>query len=500
MTIKSINPATLELNGEVEETPLDTIEKIFERSRVAQKKWAKISVEERAKRVIKINEIISTQYDEISLLISKEVGKPPAEAYINEVYGVSDSTFYYYTSAKDILGQIEEIPLGFYESLDKKSILMYKPIGVVCVIGPYNYPFVLPIQQIVQSILAGNGVVFKPSSSTVLTAKKVQEIFDQIDLPKDLVQTVYGNGSTVGNLLIDNADKVLFTGSTETGKKIMERASKTLTRVCLELGGKSQMIVFPDADLDRAVSAARWGSFTNAGQVCTAVKLIYLHTSIYDKFLKSFVEKTKQLKQDIPTKPNVDVGAMVNEEQMNKVDDMVKIGIKEGAKVLTGGRRNPKFKGYFYEPTILTANNNNMQIVQQEIFGPVVVVLKFKDENEALEMVNDNQYGLTASVWTNDLKFGQKIAEEIDTGTVMINEVVYTFALASTPWGGTKNSGIGRSHGKLGFLELSRPLHLNIDQYKESDLWWYPYDENYKELAENFKNIATSLIVKNSTE
>lgn len=494
--IKSINPATIEVNGAVKKTDLEKIDEIFANSRKAQKIWAKVSLKERARKIVKINEILSTQFDEISLIISKEVGKPPWEAFTNEVYGIADSTFHYYNTVEDILGKVEEIPLGFYESLDKRSILLYKPLGVICVIGPYNYPFAIPFQQIIQSLMAGNSVVFKPSSDTVLVGQKIQEICDGLDLPDNLVQTVYGDGSTIGNLLIDNADKIIFTGSTATGKKIMQRAAQTLTEVSLELGGKSAMIVYPDADIERALLAVRWGVFTNSGQVCASIKRLYLHSEIYDSFLSKLVKATKELKQGLPTEPGVDIGAMVNEEQLNLVDEMVKVGLQEGAKLLTGGRRNPNLKGFFYEPTILADAANDMRIVQEEIFGPVLVVLRFKGDNEVIDMVNTNQYGLTSCVWTRDLNLGRKIAEELDTGTVMINEVVYTFALAATPWGGTKNSGIGRTHGKLGFLEVVRPLHINIDQFKGPDLWWMPYNEDYREIVENFKVIAQSIVVK----
>ncbi|MBD3341231.1 MAG: aldehyde dehydrogenase family protein, partial [Candidatus Lokiarchaeota archaeon] len=273
--IKSINPSTLELNGKVEETPIEKIAEIYRNSRKAQREWSKIPLDERARRVVKINEIISNQFEEISLLISKEVGKPPSEAFVNEVYGVADSTFHYYSTINDILGKEKNVPLNFYESLDKKSFILRKPIGVVCVIGPYNYPFTIPFQQIVQSLMAGNSIVFKPSSETVLVGKKIQEICEALDLPENLVQTVFGSGSKLGNPLIDDADKVIFTGSTATGKRIMQRAANTLTEVSLELGGKSAMIVFPDANLERAIMAARWGVFTNSGQVCASVKRLY---------------------------------------------------------------------------------------------------------------------------------------------------------------------------------------------------------------------------------
>ncbi len=491
--IKSINPATLELNGGVEVTSIEEIDNIFQNSRIAQKEWSKIPLKKRAREIVKVNGVISNQFNELSLLISNEVGKPPSEAFISEVYGAMDSTFHYYNHAADILGGTEPIHLGFYESLDKKSILLRKPLGVICVIGPYNYPFTIPFQQIVQSLMAGNSVVFKPSSDTVLVGQKIQQIFDHLDLPKHLVQTVFGSGSKLGNPLIDNADKVIFTGSTATGKRIMQRAARTLTEVTLELGGKSAMIVFPDADIERALQAVRWGVFTNSGQVCASIKRLYLQSDIYDSFIEKLVESTKELRQDIPTKPNIDVGAMINEEQLGFVEDMVKKGIEEGAEILVGGKRNPNLKGYFFQPTIIAASDNEMAVVQEEIFGPVLVSLKFDNEDEVIDMVNDNQYGLTSSVWTKNVDHGQKIAEQLDTGTVMINEVVYSFALASTPWGGTKNSGIGRSHGKWGFYEVTRPLHINIDQHDDMDPWWMPYDENFDEIVENFKNIASSL-------
>jgi len=494
--IKSINPATLEIIGEVKETPIEIIEDLFKKARIAQRKWAKVPIQERARKVVEVNRIISEQFEEISTLISNEVGKPPSEAFVNEVYTVMDSTFYYYNTVEEFIGGEKKVPLMFYESLDKKSFIVRKPKGVICVIGPYNYPFTIPFQQIVQSLMAGNSVIFKPSSDTVLVGKKIQEIFDAIDLPENLIQTVFGSGSKLGNPLIDNADKVIFTGSTATGKRIMQRGANTLTEIDLELGGKSAMIVFPDANMERALLAARWGVFTNSGQVCSSVKRLYLHSEIYDEFLEKLVDLTKQLKQDLPTEPNVDVGAMINEEQLNWVKKMVKTGIDEGAKVLLGGRRNPNLKGYFYEPTIMTAENNDMKIVQEEIFGPVLVVLKFETEEEVIEMVNNNQYGLTSSVWTDDIEKGRRIAEEIVTGSVMINEVVYTFGLAATPWGGPKNSGIGRTHGELGFQEVTRPLHINIDRYKEPDLWWMPYDDDFEDIVENFKNIASSLVIK----
>ncbi len=495
-TIPCINPATLEKIGEVKETPLDDIEKIFARARGAQQVWRKVPVMDRVRRVAHVTQYILPQFEVIAELISKQVGKPPAEAFIAEVYGAMDSTYHYFNIANDLLNQKEEIPLGLYNSLNKQSYLFYKPVGVVGVIGPYNYPFIIPFEQIVQALMAGNAVVFKPSSDTVLVGKKIQELFDATDLPKGLLTTVYGPGSTIGNAVVDRANLIVFTGSTDTGKHIMRRAADNLTPVILELGGKDAMVVFPDAHFERAVRAARWGVFNNSGQVCSSVKRLYLHVDIYDRFVARLVELTKELKQGNPLDPGVDIGAMVNKDQLKLVEDIVKQARTEGIKVLTGGRRNPDLKGYFYEPTILGPVKNDSIYAQKEIFGPVLVVIPFRTEEEVITMVNDNPYGLTASVWTTDINRGERMAQEIEAGTVMVNEVVYTFALAATPWGGPKKSGMGRTHGRLGFLSLTRPLHLNIDQSTEPDLWWTPYDRDFQDVLRNFKEIAKSLVVK----
>ncbi|MBN2153767.1 MAG: aldehyde dehydrogenase [Candidatus Lokiarchaeota archaeon] len=497
MVITSINPATLEKNGEVQETPLEALAGIFKAARDAQRLWREIPTAKRARIVVAANESLADRMEELCLLISRETGKPPLEALSSEVYGAMDSTFYYYNIAEKVLDHKEDIDLGFYNSLDKTSFLIYKPVGVVSIIGPYNYPFAIPFSQIVQSIMAGNAVVFKPSSDVVLVGKEIQAVFDAIpSLPRGLVQTVYGSGSVIGDAMVGAGNRVIFTGSTETGKAIMRKASETLTPVCLELGGKSEMIVLPDANLHRAALAARWGCFTNSGQVCSSVKRLYLHESIAGPFVAELVELTRQLKQGNPLEGNVDVGAMINEFQMNKVLKAIEGAKSEGAEVLCGGRRNPSFKGYFVEPTILGNCTNGMGCVQREIFGPVLPVITFKSEDEAIEMANDNQFGLTSSIWTEDHEKGVRLGKRLETGTVMVNEVVYTFALAQTPWGGPKHSGIGRTHGKLGFMEVVDPFHVHVDKYKEPDGWWMPYDASFVELMENFKIIAKSLIVR----
>jgi succinate-semialdehyde dehydrogenase/glutarate-semialdehyde dehydrogenase len=481
---------------ETEENSIEDVENAFAKARIVQREWRKVPIPERALRVARVTGYVFEHADELCQVISKSVGKPLGEAFMSEIYGAMDSTFYYYTNVEEILGKKEEIQLGFYNSLAKESYVVYKPVGVVGIIGPYNFPYIIPFEQAVQCLMAGNAVVMKPSSDVIPVGKKIQETFDSTDLPEGLVQTMYGRGSTVGNAIVDNANLVIFTGSTDTGKQIMRRAADHLTPAILELGGKDAMIVFTDANLERAARGARWGCFSNSGQVCSSVKRLFVHADIYDGFVNRVVELTRELKQGDPLALGTDIGAMVNEEQLNIVNAKVQHALEEGATVLTGGRRNPDLPGYFYEPTILGSVRNDMDCAQQEIFGPVMVVIPFHTEEEVIEMVNNNPYGLTASVWTNDIEKGERVAHEIIVGTAMINEVVYTFGLAATPWGGPKSSGVGRTHGKLGFLHVLEPLHVNVDRYESPDVWWTPYDEEFEIYHNSFKEIARSMIIK----
>ena len=496
MVIISYDPATTEKIGEVKEFSIDEVKEAFRNAREAQIKWQEVPLKERAKRVGKINNYILEHNEEISTLLSKEVGKPKDEGFISEVFTAIDSTFHYYSKVEEYLAQ-ENIDLGFYSMLKKRSYLIRKPAGVVAVIGPYNYPFVIPIEQIVQSLMGGNAVIFKPSSETVLVGQKIQEIFDLgSDLPKGLIQTVFGRGRAIGDIIIDEADRVAFTGSTETGVAIMRRAAETLTPVSLELGGKSAMIVLDDADINRAVSAARWGCFTNSGQVCASVKRLYIHESIAEKFTSELVESTKQLRQGLPLNDDVDIGAMVNEYQMKKILEMIEYAKEEGAEILCGGRRNPNFKGYFIEPTILGGCKNDMKCVQEEIFGPVLPIIRFKKIKEVIKMANDNKFGLSASVWSSDIKKAEEIATCLKAGSIMVNDCVYCFGLAATPWGGIKASGIGRSHGKYGFHEVTDLIHINIDQSTTPEMWWMPYNKKFKKAIKNFRATLNSFLIK----
>ncbi len=317
------------------------------------------------------------------------------------------------------------------------------------------------------ALMAGNAVVVKPSELTPLTALKIADVFKQAQLPDGLLQIVTGDGSTGSALVEAGVNKIMFTGSVNTGKRVAEAAAKHLTPVVLELGGKDPMIVLEDANLENAARAAIWGAFCNSGQACASIERCYVHHSIADKFVDIVVKETKLLKQDKPSAGNIDIGAMTNEQQLEIVEDHVSDAVEHGADVRAGGHRLDETSGWFHEPTVVTGVDHSMKLMRDETFGPVLPIMTFKTDEEAVRLANDSIYGLTASVFTGNLDRGKRIAEQIEAGTVMVNEVVYTHALAQTPWGGVKQSGYGRTHGSLGLLELG----LSAAHSRERDAW-----------------------------
>jgi len=292
----------------------------------------------------------------------------------------------------------------------------------------------------------------------------------------------------------------MFTGSVATGKRVAEAAAKYLTPVVLELGGKDPMIVLEDADVENAARGAVWGAFANAGQACASVERCYVQESLAPEFIKQVVAETRALKQGLGTEDAIDIGAMSNERQLQIVADHVNDAKQRGATILTGGERGGNSAGFFYEPTVLTNVDHEMTIMRDETFGPVLPIMTFATEDEAIKLANDSVYGLTASVWTKNIARGQRIAERIEAGTVMVNEVVYTHGIAQTPWGGVKDSGYGRTHGRLGLLELVHPQHIHVNRFSFlPDLWWFNYNPKAAKLFGGLaSNFTTGSLLKTS--
>ncbi len=487
----SMNPATLEPIGE---QPIMTDEEIGRKVDAAEKAfpgWSGLPLEKRSEYLIAVKDRVIKDFDGIADIISREMGKPRIEAVIAELLVVVDVVDYFVKRAPKLLAD-ESIPMHIAKAV-KTSKLTYRPYGPVAVISPWNYPFAIPMGQIIMALLAGNTVVFKPASDAVLIGKKIEETLEAAGLPDGVFNFVSAPGSAVGKSMIGpKIRKILFTGSVSVGKQVMETASKYLIPVVLELGGKDPMVVCKDANVELAANGAVWGAFTNAGQVCASVERVYVVKEVADEFIKKVVEKTKALRVGQDTDFNVEMGPMVNEGQLHIVEEHVADARQKGAKILTGGERLKDLKGFFYPPTVLAHVDHTMKCVMEETFGPLLPIMAVKDEDEAIRLANDTPYGLTASVWTKDREKGEALAKRIDAGTVTVNDHAYTFGLPETPWGGIRDSGMGRSHAKIGFMEMVVPYHVNIDHFPDAMSmrpWFYPYS---REKFEFFRAVISA--------
>ncbi|MCM3566517.1 aldehyde dehydrogenase [Neobacillus mesonae] len=440
--IKTYNPATGELLAQVAKASQEDAEKAVLAAREAfdHGKWRKYPVGRRSQVLNKIAAIMRSRFNEIVELEILDTGKSLAAAQGQVTQAIEDFEFY----AGAIVGHrgvVNNMPGQFHNYTEKE------PVGVCAQIIPWNYPLMMAAWKIAPAIAVGCSVIVKPASLTPLTAIILGEICLEAGVPAGVVNIVPGSGSEVGNYLVEHpkVDKVAFTGSTPIGKDIMKKASDTLKRVTLELGGKSPNLVFEDADIDAAVDGSLFGIFYNSGQSCEARSRLYVHEDIYDEFVTKFVEKTKKLVLGNPLDKGTHVGAIIDQGQLDVIDGYVKSAINEGATILAGGKA-AKVEGYeggfWYEPTVIADVDHNMTVVKEEIFGPVVVVMKFKDEKEAIRLANDTEFGLGSAVWSKDGARATRVANQIQAGIVMVNCPFSAFP--GTPFGGYKQSGFGR--------------------------------------------------------
>jgi succinate-semialdehyde dehydrogenase/glutarate-semialdehyde dehydrogenase len=485
--IISFDPATGEEVGRVPNLTADAVANAVSAARVAQPAWAALGYDERKRIVMRARAIVLEEMEEIARLISRESGKPVSEAFSTEISPTLDLMQYFARNAKKLL-RSQKINIGQYGLLGRSSRIVYRPVGVVGIISPWNFPWAIPLGEVVMSLMAGNAVVLKPSELTPLVGVKIGQVFERAGLPDGLLQVVTGDGKTGGSLVEAGVDKIMFTGSVATGKRVAEAAARKLIPCVLELGGKDPMIVLEDANLEMAAKAAVWGGFANSGQACASVERCYVQERIAPQFIEQVVTQVRALRQNKGTQEGTDIGAMSSERQLKIVEEHVDDAIANGAHALTGGQRRGDLGGTFFEPTVLTEVNQQMTVMREETFGPVLPIMTFKSDDEAVRLANDSVFGLTASVWTKNMGRGRRMAEQIEAGTVTVNEVLYTHAIAQTPWGGMKQSGIGRTHGKLGLLELVVPQHIHINRVTSfRDLWWFSYSPDASKL---FRGLA----------
>jgi succinate-semialdehyde dehydrogenase/glutarate-semialdehyde dehydrogenase len=472
-TLSVFEPGSGKLLGEVRVSTFAKVRETVQASRAAQAEWASQSFAERRAVLLRFKELLLERAEEFCDHITRENGKTRNESLFMEVLPVADAVHYYANNAKKLLRD-EKISLHMFPH--KKSYLRYYPRGVIGIISPWNYPFSIPSGDAAAALMAGNGVVVKPSEFTPIIMEKTRALLEEAGLPRGLFGVVQGKGDVGGELIRSGVNMIIFTGSVATGKKVNVAAAEQMIPCVLELGGKDPAIVLADADVGSAASKIVWGAFANSGQTCASVERVYVQQSIAKPFIERVTELARKLRQGEPNQHEVDVGAMTTQMQVEIVKRHLDDARGRGAKILAGGEVTVTPEGArFVQPTVLTETTQEMAIIRDETFGPMLPVMTFKTEEEAVRLANDSSYGLSAYVFTKDKSKADRIANQLIAGTVMHNDTLYTHAAPETPWGGVKSSGLGRVHGKHGIKDLCEVRHVNLERLNFPAFWYYPY-------------------------
>jgi len=487
----SYNPATGEVIGYSKLDTPEEVKNIIQKAKIAQEGWARIPLGRKVDYLKKVRAYMVNHLDILAEVISRDNGKPRIDALSTELVPAVMALSYYCSKARNFLGR-KWIWFGNIMLSNKQSALYRTPFGVIGIISPWNYPFGIPFSEVVMALLSGNTVVLKVASNTQMVGRKLEECFRAAGLPENVFNYVNISGYEAGDVFLNNGvDKLFFTGSVPIGKKLMAKAGETLTPLVLELGGNDAMLVCPDADIYRAATGAVWAGLSNAGQSCGGVERIYVHEKVYDEFLYKLKIKVDNLRVGYDTDYNVDMGSMTKQSQVETVKEHVRDALEKGAKIFAQATIPKGFQN-FYPATVLTEVDHTMKVMKDETFGPVVAVMKVRNMEQAVELSNDSNLGLTGSVWSKNKAQAIQIARKIKAGAVTINDHLMSHGLAETPWGGFKESGIGRTHGKVGFDEMTQPQVIvnDILPFARKNIWWHPYS---KKVYDGLKGILQAL-------
>ncbi len=488
-TMKSFNPATGAVVGEYKLNSVEDVRIDAEKAKKAQIEWAAMPLKKRISHIMKIRTYIINNLDVLAETISNDNGKTKVDAMGTEVLTSAMALTYYCKNAGRFLKDTKPA-IGNIMFINKRSRIRREPFGVVGIISPWNYPFAIPFSEIIMALLAGNAVLCKTANETQAVGHALKKCIDAAELPENLFNYLNLPGTLAGDAFLEaGIDKLFFTGSVKVGMYLMKKASDTLTPVSLELGGNDPMIVCEDADLRRAATGAVWAGFQNAGQSCGGVERIYVQSKVYDEFLELLKKEIENLSIGYGYDFDADIGAMTTERQINTVQNHIRDALEKGAVIYAQSKLNESLKGNFLSCTVLSNVNHNMLVMKDETFGPVVGVMPYDTIEEAISFANDSYLGLTASVWSRKHGSAIKIAEKIKAGAVTINDHLMSHGLAETQWGGFKQSGIGRTHGEIGFTEMTQPQVIvnDILPFARKNFWWHPFS---KKIYDGIKGVA----------
>jgi acyl-CoA reductase-like NAD-dependent aldehyde dehydrogenase len=480
------NPATGKVIAHVPDLSADAVAELARKGRAAQPGWRALGFDGRARVLLRLRQWLMDHHDDVVRQIAAETGKTFEDAYIVELIYTAGALSYWAKHGERHLAD-ERVPVSTLAVAGKKLVVRHEPIGLVGIIGPWNYPMVNSFGEAIPALLAGNSVILKPSDLTPLTSLLLADALAECGLPANVFQVATGRGQT-GRALIDEVDMLMFTGSTATGKKVMAQAAETLTPVSLELGGKDPMIVLADADLERAANAAVYYSMLNSGQTCTSIERVYVEEPVYDDFVGRVVTKVQALRQGLSTGPaTAEVGSMTTAAQLENVERHVADAIAKGARALTGGKRLAG-DGLFFEPTVLVDVDHTMRAMTEETFGPTLPIMRVADAEEALRLANDSPYGLGACIFTRDVERGEQFARRIEAGAVCVNDALLNYFAVELPMGGWKASGLGSRHGAGGIRKYTKQQSLFVSRvHLKRDGFMFPYRTKTSKLL--FKSV-----------